>query len=248
MEIVRKAEPLQLTPRDIVWHVINCVYPPLCISCGRIGFEICPDCRQIIDTIGLNEICFFCGRILEDNNKKHSCRNKRVFDLSEIKTFGTYTGLLKKIIRDFKFNRRIAIIRELIPQLTTYFSHWNPVFDLIIPVPLTSRREGQRGYNQSAILARTIADILGKEYSDKAIRRIRETRTQVGLNFAQRQENVRDAFMADEKIIRGKSILLIDDITTTGSTLNECAKAFRLSGSKEVIGFTLARPKFESVK
>jgi len=241
-------ESLQLNRQDIVWKILNYIYPPLCIGCGHVGFEICPECSQKIDIIGFREICFYCGAFTENCNKNHVCRNKREFVLSEIKTFGYYTGLMRKIVRYFKFNRRVALIRDLVPQLVTYFSLWNPKLDLIVPVPLTNRRESQRGYNQSAILAKTIATFLKKEYSDKSIRRIRETRTQVGLNYTQRQENVRDAFEADGNIIREKSILLIDDITTTGSTLNECAKALCSSGAKEVIGFTLARPKFEGVK
>ena len=244
MDIVNS---LHLTTHGIIWRVIDSLYPPLCIGCGRVGFEICPSCQQKIDTIGFDEICFFCGNFLEDRNKKHNCRNKKESSLTEIRTFGYYTGLLKKIIRDFKFNRRIAIIRDLTPQLKSYFLQWIPEIDLISPVPLTNQRKKQRGYNQSAILGKTIATLLRKDYSEKAIHRIRETHTQVGLNFQERTENVKGAFEADETVVKGKSILLIDDITTTGSTLNECAKAFLQSGAKEVVGFTLARAKFNGM-
>jgi len=248
MEIADKLKNYSVFSSDLLWQIVDCVYPPTCIGCGRIGYEICPGCISKIETIELNQICDFCGINLVNSGKKHHCRKKKDFALSELKTYSYYTGLMREIIRDFKFNKRIGVLRDLIPSITVFFLHWKPDINLIIPVALNTKRKKQRGYNQSAILGKRIAKELGVGYSERALQRTRDTQTQVGLNYLQRQANVKDAFKAEKRIVHEKTILLVDDISTTGSTINECAKALLLSGAKNVCGFTLARPKNNFMK
>jgi ComF family protein len=112
---------------------------------------------------------------------------------------------------------------------------------MILPVPLGKSRQKDRGYNQSALLAYPLALRTGIHYRPKVLRRIIETRTQVGLTYQQRKENVVGAFKAESDQVANKSILLIDDITTSGATLNECAQALLFSGATAIYGLTLAR-------
>jgi ComF family protein len=113
--------------------------------------------------------------------------------------------------------------------------------DLVIPVPISLSRRSERGYNQAALLARPMALYFGMNYQPRALKKSRETHSQVGLSFDERQANVQGAFIAERLIIQGKDVLVVDDVTTSGATLNSCAQALRLAGAKEVYCLTLAR-------
>jgi ComF family protein len=113
--------------------------------------------------------------------------------------------------------------------------------DLVVPVPLGMARLKTRGYNQAALLAYPLSLVTGLVHKPKAIMRTKETQTQVGLSLASRRANVQDAFSADNKVVAGKRVLIIDDVITTGATMHACASALIQAGAKEVYGLALAR-------
>jgi competence protein ComFC len=113
--------------------------------------------------------------------------------------------------------------------------------DLVTPVPLGVARLSQRGYNQAALLARPLSLAHGLPYHTNALTKVRETRSQVGLSANERHQNVADAFKGDPRVSKGKCILVIDDVTTSGATLNACASALLQAGASRVYGLTLAR-------
>jgi ComF family protein len=113
--------------------------------------------------------------------------------------------------------------------------------DYIVPVPLGSKRFQERGYNQVMLLARPLAWELDIPIKRQALTRIRETRSQVGLSREQRITNVQNAFAAKKHDVNGKKILLVDDVVTTGATINACAKALTEAGAVKVFAATLAR-------
>lgn len=117
--------------------------------------------------------------------------------------------------------------------------HW-PV-DLVVPVPLGVARQAERGYNQAALLARPVALANQVAYSTKALWRTRETRSQVGLSLEQRWENVADSFSADPEKAKGKTVLVVDDVATSGATLDACAAALHSAGANQIFALTLAR-------
>ena len=114
-------------------------------------------------------------------------------------------------------------------------------FDLVIPVPLGKSRMRARGYNQTVLFAQPIAKALKVPMQSDALHRIRETRSQVGLNLEERKTNLSGAFKAQGRDVDGKSVLLVDDVATTCSTLNECARELGAAGASNVFCFTLAR-------
>jgi ComF family protein len=116
--------------------------------------------------------------------------------------------------------------------------------DIITSVPLGLVRLKERGYNQATLLARPIALCLQVPFSSRALIRTRETRSQVGLTVTERQDNMADAFRANSKLVKGKNILVVDDVATSGATLNACAKALLDVGASKVYGFSLARAVF----
>ena len=107
--------------------------------------------------------------------------------------------------------------------------------DLVTPVPLSPDRQAERGYNQSALLARPIALKQGWRYLPVCLTRNRNTKSQVSLSIEERKQNVADAFSAVPELVAGKVILLVDDVTTTGSTLNECVRALKEAAQKRFI-------------
>ena len=113
--------------------------------------------------------------------------------------------------------------------------------DLVAPIPLSAQRMRERGYNQSSLLARPLAYAIQKPYQPQILIRSRETRSQVGLNLVERRANVQGGFLARGDQVRGKVVLLVDDVTTTGSTIDACAQALRDVGVSAVYGLTLAR-------
>jgi ComF family protein len=117
---------------------------------------------------------------------------------------------------------------------------------LIMPVPLHPRKLRERNFNQSLLLARSAAHLLGAELDFLSLRRIKYTQPQTGLKSNERRKNVRGAFeVVNRNVVKGRSVLLVDDVTTTGSTLNECARTLRRAGAREVFCLTLARTSGE---
>jgi ComF family protein len=119
--------------------------------------------------------------------------------------------------------------------------------DLVCPVPLGAARMAERGYNQATLLARPIALSLSLPYADRTVARIKETTSQVGLNLARRRSNVSGAFLAKPEQAAGKSILIVDDVATSGSTLEACANALLEAGARKVYALTLARAALDQV-
>jgi len=147
-------------------------------------------------------------------------------------------------IHRFKYKSEAHLISSLGPLLSIFAREWIPDSrdSLTIPVPLHRRRLKTRGFNQSLLLARVISSDLGTRLDYRSFIRRRHTRAQTGLSKEERRKNVKDAFsVMNPEIIEDKEILLVDDVFTTGHTLNECAKTLKKSGARAVICLTLAR-------
>jgi len=130
-----------------------------------------------------------------------------------------------------------ALASELIDLLESL--NWK--VEMVIPVPLGKHRHNERGYNQAATLALPLAYAKGLAYKPSALERRQETASQVNLTKEQRAKNVQGAFWADATLVAGKNILVVDDVTTTGATMDACAQALINAGAICVYGITLAR-------
>jgi ComF family protein len=150
---------------------------------------------------------------------------------------------VRQALHNLKYRRDIGLGEALTPQLSEFAAGLNWPIDLVVPVPLARRRQKGRGYNQVGLIARPLSMALGLAYETGALDRCLETRSQVGLTKAERHENVRDAFRAARRRVSGRTILLIDDVATTGATLSSCAAALLAGGATEVFALTVARAK-----
>ena len=113
--------------------------------------------------------------------------------------------------------------------------------NVLIPVPLGRKRLKERGYNQVTLVARPLAYELGLEFAPQGLWKSRDTRSQVGLNISQRRENVSKAYQADVKVVNRRSVLLMDDVATTGSTIQSSTEALLSAGARNVYAITIAR-------
>ncbi len=148
---------------------------------------------------------------------------------------------MRKAIHRLKYKRDVALGEALAQPMIRCLQTQAWPIDLVAPVPLGLARKAERGYNQAALLARPIALSLGLEYRSNIVWRGRETRSQVGLSAEARRENVAGAFWAKAVQVRGKRVLIVDDVLTTGATVNACAQAVIEAGAECVYGLTLAR-------
>jgi competence protein ComFC len=225
---------------EFFWTAIDWLYPPSCGGCGVFGERWCPTCAKNTTIILQSSVCPICGI---PQNAGLICQQCHVNPppFKATRAWAVYEGGLRKAIHSLKYSRNMGLGILFSRYLTLTLKTLNWPIDLIVPVPLNPKRMGERGYNQSNLLAKPVAWAREIPYSTRALLRTRNTRSQVGLNAHDRHSNVQGAFLARNNIVSGRNVLIIDDITTTGSTIASCAQALIDAGAKEIYGLTLAR-------
>lgn len=223
------------------WKILDWFFPPRCAGCNAWGHRFCPDCYQKVNQIS-ESICCRCGDKL-NYDFKTVCNRCNQFPpkISAIRSWAYYDGVLQKAIRNLKYKGDLGLGETLAGLLLEVINKQSWEIDLITCVPLDHNRHRERGYNQSAYLSRPLAHLTDLPYNGQAITRSKQTKSQVGLTVSERFMNVEGAFLADKKIVLGKSILIVDDVITTGATLNSCASAMFSAKASKVYGITLAR-------
>jgi ComF family protein len=225
---------------------LDLIYPPRCPGCGRMGVLFCDACQARIEPLG-SAACLHCGRPTSGGPLCFACRQPPS-PLDDVISTGVFAGPLRDAIHALKYTG----VRDLAhPLAARMAAHWPDVWrshsvcapDLILPVPLHGSRIRERGYNQSALLARRLGPEVGLPVNEKALIRARATRPQVGLNAAARVRNVSGAF-AVQGDVAGRHIVLVDDVCTTGATLEACAAALKVAGAASVWGYTLSRARW----
>jgi len=161
--------------------------------------------------------------------------------MNAIRSWAIFDGPIRNALHRVKYRRDVALAEALMRPVIAYVRTLDWGIDVVAPVPLSRGRARERGYNQADLLAKPLAWGLGLKYHANVMRRGRDTRSQVGLNLDQRRQNVENAFSAASKVVDGKAVLVVDDVATSGSTLDACAEALWQAGADNVYGVTLAR-------
>jgi ComF family protein len=227
----------------LVQAFLDLVYPPRCAGCGRMGTSFCERCQAQVEFI-VPPVCRLCGR---PQPKEGICSRCRALpsSLDAILTVGLFSGPLRHAVHALKYKNNATLAAPLGALMVDLWRQGDlPHADLIVPVPLHSRREAERGYNQAILLARALGRGVGVPVDESTLIRQRPTPPQVGLSLAQRRENVEGAF-ACRGDLRGKSVVVVDDVCTTGATLEACAASARVGGADAVWAFTLARARWD---
>ena len=236
--------PVNLAYRvyQLLWEALDWVYPPICGGCGSPGTRWCKNCTQNTREI-IPPICPICGNPNINNQPCKRCEVLRP-RYTSLRSYTVFNGSIREAIHRLKYKRDIGLGEALSRPMITSLQKLNWSLNIITSVPLGLVRLNERGYNQANLLARPIALYLNIPFSSKVLFRTRETRTQVGLTVTERQENMEGAFIARHELVYGKNVLVVDDVATSGATLNACAKALMDEGASNVYGFSLARAIF----
>jgi ComF family protein len=158
-----------------------------------------------------------------------------------MRSWAVFDSPVQNGLHTMKHRRNIGLGEALAIQMVEFVKSLQWDIDLLIPVPLGKKRLQERGYNQVALVAQPLAYRTDIRYLPHGLWKARDTRSQVGLNVSQRQQNVQNAYQADPQSVIRKSILVMDDVSTTGSTISACTEALLSSGAREVYGITIAR-------
>ena len=219
---------------------LGLLFPPRCVVCGRVGALLCAESIATFATIP-KPCCPVCGEPQTHDGLCSRCRDhRRAFD--SIQSAFLFAGGIRKAIHAFKYQRKRDLAQPLVSAMMSVLPDSPRENMLICPVPLHPTREKERGYNQAALLAEELASAWDLSLAaSSALQRIRETQSQVGLDFPTRQANVGDAFRSIRDAVAGRSLLLVDDVCTTGATLHACAAALREAGAVHIQAVTLAR-------
>lgn len=190
--------------------------------------------------------CQLCGQPVDVPGYCWHCRHQPLA-IDGIHSVVLFEGQVRQAVHQLKYRNRHSLA---VPLARLMADHWhkNPIpVDLIISVPLHPARQRERGYNQSDLLARALRGMIGVPMAASGLRRVRHTLPQMSLSASQRCENVHGAFIYQEPArgsgvpVNDRRVLLVDDVCTTGSTLEACSLALKAAGASAVWGFTLAR-------
>ncbi len=229
--------------KGLIKGFIDLIYPPSCLVCGHSSQElVCPDCLRKLPFIN-SCFCKKCGKpTLHSVFNCQACKGKRVY-FSLCRSLGKYEEPLKGLIHQFKYSHRKNLAFFFASFVTEHFDNLISPVDLITFIPMLSPKERERGYNQAELLGREIANLARKPIEPTLYfkRKIKEQNT---LKLEERKNNVKDAFSIKLRFgldLKGKTVLLVDDVYTTGSTVIEASKVLKKAGVKEVRVITLAR-------
>ena len=236
---------------DLKDDLLDFVYPQTCPICRnhlkREEKDLCDDCWKALALVP-SPYCPYCKVFLENEGEiaDHHCaclskpEERRIL---AVRSLGTFDDHYQKLVHRLKYEKKIHLGRRLAQKLGESVSEEKEFAgcDMVIPVPLHRARERERGFNQSEVLAEGISRVIGISLAKDILKRKRNTKDQTYLNAQQRAENVRGAFVVTQpENIDGKSVILVDDVMTTGATLNECARMLLEAGATRVFAATLA--------
>jgi competence protein ComFC len=221
-----------------IWAGLDIVFPPVCGGCEKIGSRWCVECQQRVQCL-TGTLCDVCGLPQDKAGVCKACSVERPH-FRALRAWAVYDDPVRKALHRLKYRRDVALGETLATQMIPFVRGLNWGIDVIVPIPLGRQRYKERGYNQVGMIAKPLSLALGLEFAPKALMRRKETRSQVGLTRQERLENVHEAFQAGAGV-RGKNVLVLDDVSTTGSTLSSGAEALYSSGAKDVFALTVAR-------
>lgn len=226
--------------------ILDLFFPKHCVSCRKFGSYLCDNCFSYL-SFDVKSLCLVCNRPCFDGYTHPGCSKR--YSIDGCFSALSYNRTVKKLIYNFKYKPYLTDLKEVLSDLFYEGIIQKEEFNKelqkggwsLVPIPLFNKKLKKRGYNQSEILAKELGKKLNIPVLD-ILKRIRGTKTQVGLKVEERKENIKDAFQIDSQFkIHDSRMILIDDVVTTGSTLLECANVLKRSGAKRVIGLTLAR-------
>lgn len=222
-----------------LWHrALDLVFPPRCVGCEEFGALVCELCAGTM-TPAAPPRCDVCWTLHGEQGCRHCGQSPPAF--SQLRSAVVYEGVSRDAVLALKFRGLSSIAPLLAAGLASSVEAWNPPVDAIVPVPLAPGRKRGRGYDQAELLAKELARTTGIHCETRALRRRGATAPQTEQpDEVARRKNVEKAFGPGTRRLSG-GVLLIDDVVTTGSTLDACARVLLEEGADAVYALTFAR-------
>jgi ComF family protein len=224
--------------------ILDLIFPKTCLGCGKEGKYICESCLACVRL--LKPACPYCEKASIDGFTHTKCRKK--YGLDGLTSIWDYEGVIKKAILALKYKYATEVAKELVGNLVTSLlrnKNLVPSNYCLVPVPLHWHRENVRGFNQSIEIGKIVADEMGWKFISDFLIKERSTTSQVELSVEDRKQNLQGVFSLNpihkSLFIHLKSVIIFDDVFTTGATLKEAAKVLKRIGVKKVWGLTVAR-------
>lgn len=217
------------------------LFPPRCGACDQVlspdeeGF--CRGCNDLVIRVTKN-CCVKCGRTLTDETKAlcDDCRSKKHL-FSEGRSVYVYDGPMREAMYRFKYSGRYSAAEAFARDALDLWGSWfeGMGFDMIVPVPMYPAKERRRGFNQAGVFAKALSAETGIPVRE-ALERVRKTPPMKGLSPEERRKNLKNAFQADDFVVKSKKVLMCDDIYTTGATMDAATGALLGAGAVKVCG------------
>ena len=228
----------KMRQKSSVPKILNLIYPPMCGICGKFNDNfLCPKCQKILENEAVFGIDKYEKIKIEKNLQERKYFNEHLYIFE-------YEGIIRRIILKYKFQDKAYLYKTFVNFLlkNKNFFEFIKKYDTIIPVPISRKRRAMRGYNQSELIVKEIANFTNLKEESDCLFKIKNVIEQSKLNKEERQKNIQGAYELrnKEKLYKNK-ILLVDDIYTTGSTVNECSKVLRGAKPKQIGIFTIAK-------
>ena len=228
----------KMRQKSSVPKILNLIYPPMCGICGKLNDNfLCPKCQKILE----NEAVFGIDKYKKMEIEKN-LEERKYFD--EHLYIFEYEGIIRRIILKYKFQDKAYLYKTFVNFLlkNKNFFEFIKKYDTIIPVPISRKRRALRGYNQSELIVKEIANFTNLKEESDCLFKIKNVIEQSKLNKEERQKNIQGVYeLRNKEKLYKKKILLVDDIYTTGSTVNECSKVLRGAKPKQIGIFTIAK-------
>lgn len=219
---------------------LDILFPQFCVGCGKEGSFLCNSCQCSLPLLE-PPVCSRCGRPYAGGDLCRSCQDWQA-DIDGIRSPFRFDGVIRTAVHQLKYRNLRAIVPILAQLLKEYLENNQLNVDIIVPVPLHEKRLRERGYNQSTLLARELAKLIDLPLDEKSLVREKYVLPQARTaNVDERRANVANVFSCKGNQLQGKRILLIDDVATSGATMNACAAVLKSAGALTVWGLSLAR-------
>lgn len=223
--------------------ILNFIYPPVCGICGKLNSDfLCKKCEKILESEAVFGVDKYKNIKRKKENIKNNFNDKKYFD--EHLYIFLYQGIIRRIILKYKFQEEAYLYKTFVNFLLKNENFFEKIekYDTIVPVPISKKRKKKRGYNQSELLAKEIAYNTNLVLEKESLYKIKDIVEQSKLNKENRLKNIQGVYeLVNKEKLNKKKILLIDDIFTTGSTVNECSKVLRNAKPNKIGVLTLAK-------
>ena len=223
--------------------ILNFIYPPVCGICGKLNSDfLCKKCEKILESEAVFGVDKYKNIKRKKENIKNNFNDKKYFD--EHLYIFLYQGIIRRIILKYKFQEEAYLYKTFVNFLLKNENFFENIekYDTIVPVPISRKRLKSRGYNQSELIAKEIAYNSNSILETGCLYKVKNIVEQSKLNKEERLKNIQGVYeLVNKEKLYKKKILLVDDIFTTGSTVNECAKVLRNASPRKIGVFTLAK-------